>query len=470
MVGLAFVATDACHDLGWALLAASVPFGLAWFLHRFLADRPDSRAALAAWVVGYRLEDVDGAPRSTRRRIARYEAALAGVLDWLDARLSGPELERAGKESGTVAFSRGLPDHCLILALVYPFGALLLQWAAGYEGRLGALTVLPAAEPLTRAATIGALGLSGFLYVRHQRSGPGWRLLPLFILATGILGGWFWLFGRELGPIVFAAAGAVAVAVAAAVDRLDRRRGPRPAHMLALVLALLAGVSIAIPLLPIARSEGRALAMQTVLLFLALLSLTNALADFASIGVTRLFLRRGLHGRRIGFPLALADLAVAIAIFATLGCGLIAFVHLVRFRDGLALIDLSALFADLRANPGDYWWLAFMLLSTLLPTLIHLTIAVSSVFLGALRSGALAEMIACERQAFLCRAECGAFFLILTLAASAALAGAAVHALIWGVAAWLVSDAGPGPLGTVAGAILDGFEAFHLWLLGAAPR
>ncbi|GIX12125.1 MAG: hypothetical protein KatS3mg118_0084 [Paracoccaceae bacterium] len=176
MVGIALVAIDTYHDLGRALLAASVPFGLAWFLHRFLADRPDSRAARAAWVAGYWLEDVDGAPRSTRRRIARYEAALAGVLDWLDARLSGPELERAGKESGTVALSRGLPDHCLILALVYPFGALLLQWAAGLEGRLGALTVLPAAEPLTRAATIGALGLSGFLYVRHQRSGPRWAL------------------------------------------------------------------------------------------------------------------------------------------------------------------------------------------------------------------------------------------------------------------------------------------------------
>ncbi|GIX12124.1 MAG: hypothetical protein KatS3mg118_0083 [Paracoccaceae bacterium] len=159
---------------------------------------------------------------------------------------------------------------------------------------------------------------------------------------------------------------------------------------------------------------------------------------FASIGVTRLFLRRGLHGRRIGFLLALADPAVAVVIFATLGCGLIAFVHLVRFRDGSALIDLSALFADLRANPGDYWWLAFMLLSTLLPTLIHLTIAVSSVFLGALRSGALAEMMACERQAFLCRAECGAFFLILTLAASAAPARARPQQKIH--AEWIVED------------------------------
>ena len=41
-----------------------------------------------------------------------------------------------------------------------------------------------------------------------------------------------------------------------------------------------------------------------------------------------------------------------------------------------ALFDLGAFFADLRANPGHYWWLYFTLFSTLIPTVLHATVAI----------------------------------------------------------------------------------------------
>lgn len=74
------------------------------------------------------------------------------------------------------------------------------------------------------------------------------------------------------------------------------------------------------------------------------------------------------------------DAVAGLAIFIALGCTAIAFIHFVRPQDGVPLIDLPTLFDDLARNPGDYWWLFFMLFSTLLPTMTHAGIALFSAF------------------------------------------------------------------------------------------
>lgn len=106
-----------------------------------------------------------------------------------------------------------------------------------------------------------------------------------------------------------------------------------------------------------------------------MLPIFNAAADYASIGLTRWRLRLGLE--RAGFVgrEAFIDALGAIAIFILLGCTLITYIEFIRPRDGIALLDLSVFFADLKANPNNYWWLAFLLISTLLPTALHLFIA-----------------------------------------------------------------------------------------------
>lgn len=117
----------------------------------------------------------------------------------------------------------------------------------------------------------------------------------------------------------------------------------------------------------------------TYVLFIGLLPLLNAAADFASVGLTRYFLAQGLARHRPVWA-AVKDLACGVMIFALLGCAIIATLHVVRSADGTALLDLLALFADLHANPGTYWWLGFMLFSTLLPTLAHAALGLFTLF------------------------------------------------------------------------------------------
>jgi hypothetical protein len=111
-----------------------------------------------------------------------------------------------------------------------------------------------------------------------------------------------------------------------------------------------------------------------VVLTLGLLPLFNGLFDFASAGLTRYLLRMGLDQKRAAWRAVLDGLG-GIAIFFALGSALIAFITFVTPADGVPLLDLAQLFANLRSAPGDYIWLMVTLSSTLLPTLLHLSIA-----------------------------------------------------------------------------------------------
>jgi hypothetical protein len=132
------------------------------------------------------------------------------------------------------------------------------------------------------------------------------------------------------------------------------------------------------------------LGSSSFLLFLALLPLLNAFWDWASLGVTRGLLsaiRLARHSASLALVWSLLDFVLAmvflLAIIVTLAAGLGFANHLSATGGTGLLADLSTLFVDLRARPADpsLYWVYFMLLSTLFPTLIHLIIAAAAVVL-----------------------------------------------------------------------------------------
>jgi hypothetical protein len=119
------------------------------------------------------------------------------------------------------------------------------------------------------------------------------------------------------------------------------------------------------------------------LLFMGLLTLLNAPFDWASLGLTRALLRRGLElGGWWPYFLALADAALAAVIIVCLALvmviGVQAFDELSVHGGGekAEVLPLPALFGGIAKNPGapEYWWAYALLLSTIIPSLINLAI------------------------------------------------------------------------------------------------
>jgi hypothetical protein len=118
-----------------------------------------------------------------------------------------------------------------------------------------------------------------------------------------------------------------------------------------------------------------------LLLFLGLLTLLNAPFDWASLGLTRALLRRGLElGGLWPYGLALVDAAFAAVIIAALALAMVLGVQLfdalaVR-GGGASVLPLEPLLTGIAAHPTapEYWWLYALLLSTMIPSLVNLVI------------------------------------------------------------------------------------------------
>lgn len=121
----------------------------------------------------------------------------------------------------------------------------------------------------------------------------------------------------------------------------------------------------------------------SIILFLGFLPLLNALFDFLSIGLTRLYLRRGLAGWGPWHvaTFAFVDLLMALVTMVGLVVAIIGVLHLANTVAAQPLIDLGATLRDIHAHPGEYWWLYLTLFSTLLPTLVHLVLGIAALLL-----------------------------------------------------------------------------------------
>jgi len=289
------------------------------------------------------------------RPAERYRSVMRRGLDWLDSRLSS---HKAQQRPAQKAWSCGLLNATMALALAYPILAITIQWLCGHAIDFGGQEVIAASPPNARIFTAVWLGSSLFFYLFAGVSKSRWRW-PSFILATGIL-----LLGLS-----YADRYAVPENVAFAVAEV---RSSRPMAWRLLYCGVLVTLLIVAIKGPDDFGAGQRTQAAFFMLTFCLLSLVNAVFDFASVGLTRYLLRPGLEQKRAAWPAVLDGLG-GIAIFFALGCTLIAFVVP---ADGVPLVDLAQLFTDLRRTPGDYVWLMITLFFTLIPTLLHLSVAV----------------------------------------------------------------------------------------------
>lgn len=118
---------------------------------------------------------------------------------------------------------------------------------------------------------------------------------------------------------------------------------------------------------------------RSLLLFMGVLPILNAFFDFLSFGMTRVLIHEGVkHRGRWTWVLGILDLGLALIFFSALGCAIIAVVTLFNTTGQAPLLDLRATFLDIEANPDRYWWLYIGFFSTLLPTLAHLSLSVTT--------------------------------------------------------------------------------------------
>lgn len=411
----------------WWIYTAAGAYGVFWLL---LKDCYKKNSTSWKRINGWLIQDTWG---------KRYRDLLSGILDRVDRFLT-PEIAEEGwkPQVNRSAWSFGLLNLSLLLAIVYPILSMLVIWIAnGEPGKIGSLELLPKTDDLLIRGPIAAgYAISALLLVFSIVSISRLRvpllvsaivilfsvpfllryLLPevpfatafaaalalaytgAFALAAGgtlafaaaaVAAGAFALAAAgalgaaaafvAAGALAFIFAGAGAGAFAFATFFLQRwwgRRTGRPlsaqfAYLMLLLLSLIAAVLFGAPRIDRLTDDA------SLILFLGFLPMLNALADFASTGLTRFCLRRGLSGS--AWKWALYDLLGAAAIFGVLVLCLIAVAEWVRWPGGIALIDLTGTLADIRANPRDYWWLYITFLSTLLPTALHASVAIISI-------------------------------------------------------------------------------------------
>jgi TIR domain len=126
-----------------------------------------------------------------------------------------------------------------------------------------------------------------------------------------------------------------------------------------------------------------------LLLFLGLLTLINAPFNWASLGLTRALLRRGLEiGGWSPYLLAIVDAILAAGIVVLLVFAMViavqCFDHLAEHGGGAGILPLDPLLTGIAENPAapEYWWIYALLLSTMIPSFINLMIGGSSLARG----------------------------------------------------------------------------------------
>lgn len=300
-------------------------------------------------------------------------------------------------------------DKLLQLALFYPIWAVLLVWFAGHEGGIASLVLLPAAGWGDRAAAILGIVLSGFFAVNTMRI-QGWRNLGSFAadgFFEGAIAVAFFIAGAVACAAAIAGAGTGAdakifagafvgalvgaVAVAEAIEKLLGKASNTRAAMFIwfgftlLMLGVIGATSHY--LLPLAENEQDFQIAIALLIFIGLLPLLNALWDWVSLGVSRGLLaaiRLRVQWGWVPLSWGLADFLLAFVSLAGLVAMVTAAVATVNALalsgDATPAVDLPAFFTALRTEPDHprFYWVYFMFLSTLIPTLVHLLIVGAS--------------------------------------------------------------------------------------------
>jgi hypothetical protein len=237
----------------------------------------------------------------------------------------------------------------------------------------------PDAQGWQRGQFVAALAFIIFACWQSVRA-KGWRRW-VWLLSGGAVAGDVTVAGAAgvAGAVTVgvASGGALAVAAAAQVSIKRGQQGGFLAFFLPAMISVCFVAAFYLPYLAEWETTGPSL------LSLGLLTLLNAPFDWASLGLTRALLRRGLElGGWWPYLLALVDACLAgvmIALLAlTMVIGVQTFDELAIHGGGekAAVLPLDALFDGIATNPAapEYWWAYALLLSTMIPSLINLAI------------------------------------------------------------------------------------------------
>ncbi len=365
--------------------------GLGWLAQRDARarirrqlDDPDDREAYATELRRDRFEAPDGGERGYRDRTRRALAWLGSILG-----------ER-------YLFSLHGFGICLSLAVGYAALLFWSSWLLGAPSALPSLNLLPDPDGLSLgrrafAAAAIVLPLAGLAWMVRRASGAtGWRrrgaiLGALLLAAAGygathlLIGGWYWPSLVD-NPSVGVAAlyGALAMATALLTAAFSGR--PRGAGLAGVALwALVAGIYIVTP--------DNAVEQLVALLILAL-PLANALFDWLSWAISRRLITsltrpdRPATVRRLLIHVGW-DLLAALLLLTGLAVSIPWMLE--QFALGFASDEIFREAADDPLGAGR--WLVMMLVSTLIPTAIHVFAIVVSA-LEVRRSAARRSQIA----------------------------------------------------------------------------
>ncbi len=415
------ILVDLIKSLGVWGGAALIVFGLVWYFHcSTLVENAASRAAALA-----ALRD-DTATK-------RYRRWLTRALDGLDARLSKDE-SALPPTSARVAWSGGLAGANFALALAYPVLSVLALWVVTGNGTVAGRVVIAAEDNVllrgavavaicsmvfgvifasqhllgTRrlvtqivagtlvlflaqtllqgstagAALVGAAYIVSLIAVLSAKFGPFPNLLTI-TGALALVASTAAALAQALSGLIFLAATIPLLLLFSGTFLIEGRAAARASGGAA--FAMLGTVFFALSLVAVGLSNNGGISksgidISATSLFLSLLPLLNGLADFASCGLTRWLMRRGVVGQTVWR--GVLDSVTGLGIFLVLGFAIITVVHFVRPQNGVALADLTAIFDGL-VDPetrGNYGWLLFMLATPLIPTVLHFAVAVAAFF------------------------------------------------------------------------------------------
>lgn len=377
----------------WQLIVAIAVYGLLAATYK---DLWKSEPARKRWI-GYLIQD-------TWSR--RYRDILEHALNWLDARLT-PEIATGewDPHDRRSAWSYELLNFSFFMATFYPLVALIGASAVtGEAQRFGDHVILPASpglwsslvEPVMLATYFGLF----LVCLRRPQMAMGRAIVFALAVALPYPLVVIWMRGWDAGTIGYAQSLWLLIFI---VLFAAMYLGPRMLSLgreflgsftkyRAVVWFSLAATAIPViivsgyiqPENPVPQSPEEAelyalldrfdaymdQMMINGILLTSIIPVFNAFTDFLSSGLTRFLMRRGLS-RRMGL-VAVFDVLAAVLIFCAMIVCMLLTLAFVTNSDGSWAFDLSALFADINADPAAYWWLYLTFLTPLVPTVLHL--------------------------------------------------------------------------------------------------
>jgi hypothetical protein len=309
------------------------------------------------------------------------------VVVWAISGHVGPAEFALHLNAGLIAWKRWLAAVLIGLSALALWGAMRrtgwrrMAWSLACIGAFVAGIAIAVSDVFTTTAsstsqtipcvyTVGPQGL--VCTVEYTINVTHLVAVAVALLGTGIVAGVVVFIGAFLGII----------------GRLNRS-GKHRSHGVFLSLLLLVMIAACLTAAHFLSSLGLWQIAGPLLLFLGLLTLLNAPFDWASLGLTRALMRRGLElGGWWPYALALIDACLAAVIIAALALtivlGVQAFDALAVYGGGAPVLPLDSLFNGIETHPTtpEYWWVYALLLSTMIPSLVNLVIGGTSLARG----------------------------------------------------------------------------------------